>query len=649
MNEKLILEKSFIFEAHNGKAFEKLRNNQFARVAQGLIQEPFANAIDQQPPERPVRVRLRTGNSHCLLTFEDDGEGLTQENLEALHYIGKSSKRNQRDTKIGRFGLGLVGAFNHKLQVKRIFITTRICGKPGRITIYCREQSIPQWRVRWLDHAVTGFSLSFVFPRSLHEIIDKELKHFFSDCIVPALLNGQKIHRQHEDLIGCPGDLHGSFCDDTVRALVTAPIEPTYFFHKRDDMRIYLRRMLVEKTDSAYHAFRAGGDKMPQNICGQPYLDNESILVVSQIGEPTVGRDKLLRDADFDCIRAAIWRARLPVLMQLLSAIDDPKSPDKVRQNARNHALANLSTLSSQVLRRLQEKPPAAEYTYLIPLLDRLIECAVFEVHGQHDRISIRRLLEEIPASGYVFYAAEPELFQEFQFDLKTPFVLGDQALVMESIWGYHQRRPVDDILKYIINQHNGLEMVSLDKLVWDDDKQRELIRKGALSRHSVRIRGESSLSAGQEAFLTRIKELLNKPWFRRALGKFDPPARIRLHPIVEEESGKPWSGHVVAAVMGHDPRHRQLDIGINFESEPAKALIQASNADPAFLPILCHELAHRKRNLDDGNSGLVGHTRGFYYDRVRLEDSVLQSCVRHLCGEECDDDDDCQQEVVVL
>jgi len=45
---------------------------------------------------------------------------LIHDNLEALHFIGKSSKRNNKKNTIGRFGMGLVGAFNSHLGVKKL-------------------------------------------------------------------------------------------------------------------------------------------------------------------------------------------------------------------------------------------------------------------------------------------------------------------------------------------------------------------------------------------------------------------------------------------------------------------------------------------------------------------------------------------------
>jgi hypothetical protein len=192
--------------------------------------------------------------------------------------------------------------------------------------------------------------------------------------------------------------------------------------------------------------------------------------------------------------------------------------------------------------------------------------------------------------------------------------------------------------------------MVSLDRLIWDEDKQRELSRKGILKSRTVQIRRVRTLTAPQEAFLGSLKALLNRPWFRNAIGRFDPPSRIRLHPITEDgDRNGLGAGETIAAVVGHDPRHRELDIGINLESSAVRTLIESGQAEPAFLPILCHELAHRRRDLDDGEEGLVGHTRGFYYDRVRLEDTVLRACVGHLSGDETESAADASDEVVVL
>ncbi len=649
MNQQLILERAFLFEAHNEKAFHKLRDNQFARLTQGLIHEPFANALDQQAEDQPVRVELRDGRRHACLTFHDDGDGLTSYNLEAFHYIGKSSKRGERDVKIGRFGMGLVGAFHRKLAVRRVLITTNVCGRPARVTIRSKPDGIPQWHLHWLPQPVAGFAISFLFPITLHDQVLKELNEFFQDCIVKAVFNGEEVSNQPEALIAQRGDVMAAGGSDDPLAIISTPSEGQQGFRKRDDLRIYLRRMLVEKTSSAYHAFRVSGDKMAQNVYSKPYLDHESIIVLARHGEPTVGRDKLLRDGTFGQIEQAIDEARINALLELLPNAASPKATDAERAHAVAHVLANAYTLGNQLGTRLKGETLAPAHVHLAPLLDLLADTPAFEVFGSRQLLSIRGILDASRGGGFVFHASEPEVYQEFQQALDTPFILCERRIVMEAIWGYHTRCPVEDILTSIVKAQPGFEMVSLDQLIWDEDKQRELSRKGVLKSRTVQIRRVRTLTAPQEAFLGSLKDLLNRPWFRNAIGRFDPPSRIRLHPISEDGRNGMGAGETIAAVVGHDPRHRELDIGINLESSAVRTLIESGQAEPAFLPILCHELAHRKRDLDDGNEGLVGHTRGFYYDRVRLEDTVLRACVGHLSGDVTESSADASDEVVVL
>jgi len=649
MQRQLILERAFLFEAHNEKAFHKLRDNQFARLTQGLIHEPFSNALDQQPVGSPVRVDLRAGRSHACLTFRDEGEGLTAEHLEAFHYIGKSSKRADPDAKIGRFGMGLVGAFHRKLAVRRVIITTNVCGSPARVTIRSNPDGIPQWRLHWLPQPVEGFAISFLFPMSLYPQVLKELDGFFQDCIVRAIFNGKEVGNQPEALIAQSDDVMAAGGGGDPAALVSTPSVGRSGFEKRDDLRIYLRRMLVEKTASAYHAFRVSGDKMPQNFYSKPYLDHESIIVLARHGEPTVGRDKLLRDATFSRIEQAIDEARVNALLELLPNATSPRATDDERAHAVAHVLANTCTLNSKLGSRLKGEALDAASAHLAPLLDMVAQTPAYEAFNSRQLLSIRDILDANPSGGYVFYASEPEVFQEFQQALDTPFVLRERRIAMEHMWGYHTRHPIEDNLTSIVNVQPGLEMVSLDRLIWDEDKQRELSRKGVLKSRKVKIHRVRNLTAPQEAFLGSLKDLLNRPWFRNAIGRFDPPSRIRLHPITEESRSGVGTGETIAAVVGHDPRHRELDIGINLESSAVRTLIESGQAEPAFLPILCHELAHRKRDLDDGEEGIVGHTRGFYYDRVRLEDTVLRACVGHLTGDETDPASDTSGDVVVL
>ena len=192
MERTLLLERAFIFEADHDKGFRKLRDNQFPRAEQGIVHEPIANALDQQEGDDPIEITLKNHGAHHKLTYRDNGEGLTFQNLEALHFIGKTTKRPFRSEKIGRFGMGLAGAFNRRLGVFRVEIESCVCGKPSRIVYDCGGEGTPLWWSEPLrDAECGGLSISFFFPSSRLPEIETALSVFLDKTIVPVRFNGE--------------------------------------------------------------------------------------------------------------------------------------------------------------------------------------------------------------------------------------------------------------------------------------------------------------------------------------------------------------------------------------------------------------------------------------------------------------------------
>ena len=134
IEEKLILEETPILRVNEKKAYIKIKDGQFSLQEHGLVVEPLSNAIDEQQGNDPIEIILESGgDGYHRLTYKDNGPGLTSENLLALHYIGRTTKRGKKNS-IGRFGIGLIGAFNKDIGVKRVEIVSKVCGLPSLIT-----------------------------------------------------------------------------------------------------------------------------------------------------------------------------------------------------------------------------------------------------------------------------------------------------------------------------------------------------------------------------------------------------------------------------------------------------------------------------------------------------------------------------------
>ena len=67
--------------------------------------------MDQQRHGEPINVSLEKVEEGYALTFSDNGPGLIEENLRALHYIGVTTKKERRDIYIGRFAWDWLGRF----------------------------------------------------------------------------------------------------------------------------------------------------------------------------------------------------------------------------------------------------------------------------------------------------------------------------------------------------------------------------------------------------------------------------------------------------------------------------------------------------------------------------------------------------------
>ncbi len=647
MKEKLIMQKEFIFSAHDEKGFEKISNNQFSRAEDGIVREPISNAIDQHRGNKPIEVLFTEAKGgYVRLTCRDKGKGLHRLNLEALHYVGRSSAREQKDQLIGRFGMGLAGAFHRRLNLKRVEIVTQVCGRPSRITYLCPKDRIPSWKIEDLNEAVDGFSISFYLKKETANQIEERLACFLRKTIIPIKYNGKVFQYRPESIVKSPADIRVDERDDP--EIVYALHTQESAWEGGDDISIFLRGILLEEGEM-YRLFRSTyGDKMVQNMSGQAFAVNESCVVLTQNGEPTVGRDALVRDAVFETIAGAVEKTRVEALFRLLSTLASAQSPDRRNKGADKLVLANHKTLNSLLVSHFKGEPLSAGNEFYGPLLNELVRYPLYPSHFANKRLSLQEIIAANPKEGVYFCAETDEAAGFLLNEHHCPFVLKEKRYSFEAIFGYHSKDMIGDVLMPLLKELNK-EMLLLDRLMWNEEKIGELEKRGVIERKNLKIQFVDPEELIVADFLPRLKQLLNQKWFRSALVKFNPPQRILLRPVKMIDADK-WDAPI-ACVLNQQKSKEEIHIGLFVDSPVIRNIMLHSQGHLAFLPILCHELAHRRKSIT--GTEYVSHSSGFYLDCLNLEDSVLSNCVNHLLGNEINDDElallDNKDEVLVL
>ena len=634
MKLRLIEKKAFVFEADHHKAYMKLRERQFPEPWQGLIREPLSNALDEQVNGQPIEITLKKVDNLACLTFRDNGAGLAQTNILALHYIGRSSKRDRMDTCIGRFGMGLIAAFHPQIEVSRVEIRTRVNGVPAHITIDAKDPlRMPQWWMTPGTEPVEGLAISFYFPTRWMVRTRRELTQLLSRMVVPIRFNGDLFHFEPQKFLCQSADLFVSLDGEpqTHYALHYAEA-PDFSEDQQDRAFLYLRNMPIE---NAYlPELIAGRDcqsNLPQNYWAIVYASNDQAIVLSQKCSPTVGRDCLVRDQAFDELKQSIEKARVNALTQLLRGAINGLIPNRDGNlHARNMARANMTALSNMLIARLKDQPLSKPYC--LPLVEALLDYPLFKTYGSSQLLSIRSIAGAKVPSGVYAYAANASEIDASPGTYLGPFILMEDRQ-RDRLWGYHIRADVDGLLKPILIGLDKTEFLHLNgELGFQETKLKNLESRGVIKLAPVMLQNATRVQKHEQAFLDRLRNLLNMGWFRHALDGVYPPVRIHLRPI--ENTNNPENDGLVACAMRELGTQDEFYIGINLKSQPMQTIIHAPDGEVAFLPILCHELAHRPTGKL-GHHDHAFHGNGFQVFRLHLEDRVLKACVRHLLSKD--------------
>jgi len=303
--------------------------------------------------------------------------------------------------------------------------------------------------------------------------------------------------------------------------------------------------------------------------------------------------------------------------------------------------LANLCSLRDPLVQYL--KGEQLDKPFDDALLKELTEFPIFPSFSGDKNLALKTILTFEPPDKVFAYSISAEEIEAVPAHYRGVVILKEVFYPYDALWGGHEYYLIDYILKRIL-EGLGYELLKLNShLAWDDDKLKALKKRGVLEMSSLSIR---PCEAGKQAevFLKDLKRTLNQPWFKKAVTRFRPPSQIHLMPMtVEEERHR---RHLVAAILKKG-RRDELYIGLNFESSIMRRVSRIKNGVFTFLPIMCHEMAHRPALSVAGEE--QHHGPSFYDLKIQLEDRVIGQAVRYLLGKRDSDWDETSEEELIV
>ncbi len=316
------------------------------------VREMIQNAHDtciirqsREPGFTIPEIRVDFDERRRTLTFSDNGEGMTEQDLhEMLSTIGKSFTKEARENLksasrqealllIGQFGIGLLSAFAVANKVE-IFTKSHLDGATGFKWI-C-EGDI-HYSVEPLDKADCGTKVVLHLNDASLVLLDQTrlrqtIKKYADFLIVPIFLRGQQVNSctppwlktdEHLDFGAYINDRYGLYAlailpiqiaePLPLDGLLFVPMIPYELTRDFGELDIYISRMFNRANDK---------DLLPKWARFIKGVINTPALL------PTVSRDEIVRDAAYQTIRNMLGELILEFLGYLKD--NDPQRLDLV-------------------------------------------------------------------------------------------------------------------------------------------------------------------------------------------------------------------------------------------------------------------------------------------------------------------------------
>lgn len=535
---KLIEERDFIFTVNMEKAFQKLTSQQFTSPEAALVREPLANALDANS-DGSASVRISFSQPKGLqgshICFQNHSNGLTDEDLEGLHFLGRSSKRND-SAKIGQFGLGFVAAFNPEFGVSRVSLDSIYQGLPVRIVYHTENGKLPSWQFSSPIEVDGTTTVTYDFSPTSTVDLEPLVENVLSRVGVPINVNGEE--RQLRDWILVSE--HEQSChieDDDGTLVLHALRENAGFDEITEPIRIFVKGLLVEEGHNYNALTGSTSEKRCQMVYRSPFVLNEETVVFSNSLSTTVGRDKVIRNEEFEGVKKLIDRARAKNLLARLRHLENSEFWSDGFKEFESLCLSNLGTLKYQIVEEIKGEGQDVEVE-IRELIRYLLNARIFKnAFGREERLTLRETYEASKDLGFLFFG--------FFYDPPPAGVDENRItmLVEDSLdnryFGGSDFHIVQDALRPILSYFN-VDVVYVRELAKNpgSDRFKLLFEKGVMASRSVKFREyrKNDVSAEHAKLMTTLNDKFSEEWCTTVLRSLSTNSvkEIRVVPLSE-------------------------------------------------------------------------------------------------------------------
>lgn len=537
---KTIESRKYMYEVDPESAWRKLTSLQFAGEHAALFREPVANARDaSDPPNETVRVDFNEddslgGKSYRITNSAKRGLKLCE--IEALHYIGRSTKNGVEDS-VGRFGVGFLAAFNRTFGLSTIQIQCEVDGVPVVITIATKDGQLPLWWWR-LDKSPRPSETSVeYFFEDRKDSFKPTFDLFLEEIDFPLTVDG--VNSQNlRTIVVDQGDIALSMDDDHGSSI--SYVQRGDYSGECDKIRVFIRGFLVE-SGSIYRFVRgATGDKMAQNYYGEPFVLNEELLVRSNDLSVTLGRERVVRD---DAYHKLLERLEELRARSLVERITREAAPHGGRRRTGSHELllGNLVSLRQQIGEFLEQADNDTNdgWSALLGLLcDEPLFSSADRV-GPDQFLSVRQIVEASKGSKLVVYSFLSDAAAWSGVRWGNLVHLLEEELISDC-FGNHTKALISDILSPILGTQ-GIKVVHLMDVKKNPGKYVEVIESGKIQVEVPLFKQATrdSIPHTKGALLKRLDELFAENWASKITGSTRLGGfRVSFIPLGDHDDG---------------------------------------------------------------------------------------------------------------